>query len=761
MLGTTAYLLLVAAANPSIEPARAQAVVKTYCTGCHNQKLKSGGIAVDTLSATAVAAGADSWEKVLRKVRSGEMPPLGLPRPDAGTASAFTSWLEAELDRAAIAKPNPGTPVVRRLNRAEYGNAVRDLLALDLDHAAGLPPDNSGHGFDNIGSVLNISPLHMEKYMSVARRVSRLAVGTVRLSPAIERFNAPRGTAAETPDELPLSVRGGLVVKRYFPVDAEYSILVRVRGNPPANVPQPKLDVRIDGRRVKLIDLAINSAEEAQGTRNNEIRLQLAAGMHEIGAGVLTETLKAEGGEVAGRRFAPPPQVTPMSVEYIIVAGPFNPTGPGETESRKLIFVCRPAKDRPEEACAQRILSTLARRAYRRPVTAADITPLTRLFASGRQEGGSFDAGIEKALRGILVSPGFLFRVERSPRAAAPGAIHRVSDIELASRLSFFLWSSIPDDELLRLAEAGKLRPALGQQVRRMLADPKSKALVDNFAGQWLHLRNVASWRPDPQKFAQFDDPLRAALQRETELFFRYIIREDRPVVELIDADYSFLNERLARHYGIEGVKGSYFRRVALNGAERGGILTHGSILTVTSYPTRTSPVVRGKWILENLLGAPPPPPPPDVPVLAETAAGSAKDLRAALEKHRENAACASCHSRLDPLGFALENYDAIGRYRTKEGDAEIDASSSLPGGTAFRGAAGLKQVLLERRDEFVECLVEKLLTYALGRGLEHYDRPAVRQIRRRAASEEHRFSALVTAVADSVPFQMRRTPEP
>ncbi len=763
MLGTTAYLLLLGAAAPgaantSIEPTRAQAIVKNYCVGCHNAKVKTGGVTLDAVSATGVGAGADTWEKVLRKVRTGEMPPLGLPRPDAPSTAGFTSWLESELDRHALAEPNPGAPVVRRLNRAEYGNAVRDLLALDLDHSSGLPADNAGHGFDNIGSVMNVSPLHMEKYMSVARRVSRLAVGTVKLSPAIERFTAPRLAPTDAIEELPLSVRGGIVVKRYFPVDAEYTIVVRVRGNPAPNVPQAKLDVRLDGRRVKLIDLEVNPAEEAQGSRNNEIRLPLAAGVHTIGAGVLTETLKAEGGGEGGRRFgAPPPQATPVSVDSVVVAGPFDTTGPGDTDSRKRIFVCRPVKGQLEEPCARRIVTTLARRAYRRPVNAADVAPLMQLFGSGRKEGGSFDAGVEKALRGILVSPGFLFRVERSPRAAAPGSMHRVSELELASRLSFFLWSSIPDDELLRLAEGGKLRPSLPQQVRRMLADAKAKALVDNFAGQWLHLRNVAGWKPDPEKFPQFDDPLRTALQRETELLFRHIIREDRSAVELIDADYSFLNDRLARHYGIEGVKGSYFRRVALSGGDRAaGILTHGSILTVTSYPTRTSPVLRGKWILENVLGAPPPPPPPDVPVLADNAVISAKDLRAALEKHRENASCASCHSRLDPLGFALENYDAIGRYRSKEGNAEIDASSSLPGGTTFRGAAGLKQVLLERRDEFVECLAEKLLTYALGRGLEHYDRPAVRQIRRRAAAGEYRFSALVMAVADSVPFQFR-----
>ncbi|HEV8260176.1 MAG TPA: DUF1592 domain-containing protein [Burkholderiales bacterium] len=736
-------------------------MVSRYCLGCHNEDLKTAGISLQGMPVTEAGANANTWEKVFRKVRTGEMPPLGVPKPDAATRTAFVNWLETELDRAAAAKPNPGAPSIHRLNRAEYSNSVRDLLGLDLDHSSSLPADDASYGFDNIGEVLTVSPLHMEKYMSTARRVSRLAVGTIKLSPSVEKFTQRRASASESLDELPLSVRGGLVVRRYFPVDAEYSILARVRGEAVPNLPDRKLDLRLDGKRVELFDVKISTAEEAQYTRNYELRIPLKAGMHTVGAGLLSESVQPEiGGGV--RRPGSPATPTPLSVDYVLIGGPFNPTGPGETESRKRIFVCRPAEGKPEEQCATKILASLARRAYRRPVKKNDLKPLIRLFAEGRRDGGSFDSGIEMALRAILVSPDFLFRVDHDPKGSAPGTVHRVGDFELASRLSFFFWSSIPDEELLRLAGQGRLRdPAiLNRQVSRMLADSRAKALVDNFAGQWLRLRNLAEWRPDPDKYPGFDPPLREAMQRETELFFDYIVREDRSLVELLDAGYTFVNERLAAHYGIPGVRGSYYRRVDLDGPTRGGILTQGSVLTVTSYPTRTSPVLRGKWILENVMGAPPPPPPPVVPALADNVSASPKNLREALEKHRADAGCASCHARLDPLGFALENYDAVGKFRTSEGGGEIDASGSLPGGITVRGAGDLKKVLLDRRDEFVECFAEKLLTYALGRGLEHYDFPAIRQIRRDAARNEYRFSSLAFAIVNSVPFQMRRTPE-
>ena len=760
VLAVAAAFCSLAATSP-FAPADAQKMVRRYCIGCHNEQQKTGGVSLAGIEPAAVAQGAATWEKVLRKTRSGEMPPVNLPRPQPEDRQAFTNWLERELDAAAKARPDPGAPVVHRLNRAEYTNAVRDLLALDLDHGATLPADDSGYGFDNIGSVLTVSPSHMEKYLSTARRVTRLALGTARLSPAIERVNL-RGMMTEPYAELPVSLRDGVALRRYFPVDAEYSILVRLRGNPPANLPAPRLDLRLDGARIKLWDARFENAEEAQGSRNFEFRLPVKAGLHVVAAGFLNESARLETGALSGGRrgFTPPPPA-PAMIEYLQFAGPFNPSGPGATESRRRIFgVCQPGvAGLTEEMCARRILASLARRAYRRPVGPADLDPLLKLFVMGREDGKTFESGIETALRGILVSPNFLFRVEKP--AAGPGGMRKLTELELASRLSFFLWSSIPDEPLLRAAEAGRLRTTLAAEVRRMLADPKANAVVDNFAGQWLRLRNVADWKPDPEKYPQFDQSLRQALQRETELFFASIIREDRSVAELLSAGYTFLNERLARHYGIEGVHGPYYRRVTLAGEERGGILTHGSILTVTSYPTRTSPVLRGKWILDNILGAPPPPPPADVPDLEDHAANSARDLRAALEKHRASAACASCHSRLDPLGFSLENYDATGRFRQAEDGVDIDSSGQLPGGAAFAGAGGLKRVLLEQQDAFIECFAEKLLTYALGRGLEHYDLPAVREIRRQAARGGYRFSSVALAIVNSVPFQMRRNPEP
>jgi hypothetical protein len=738
----------------------AQKTVTRYCFGCHNDKLKTAGVSLANIKMSNVGDGAATWERVFRKMRTGEMPPVGLPHPDAAANEAVVHYLEAELDKNALAKPNPGTPAIHRLNRAEYGNAIRDLLGLEFEEVNRLPADDSGYGFDNIGEVLTVSPLHMEKYLSAARRVSMLAVGTVRARPSVERYAPGNAMVLENGDDLPLSYRSGFTIRHHFPVDAEYTIRVRLRGNPLPNSPTPQLDVRLDGKRVELIDAKFDISEQGQESRIFNLRLPLKAGLHTVTAGILNESGKIEGGAPPVRigNNRPPSPIT--SVDYILIGGPFNPTGPGVTESQKRIFSCRPTKGQAETPCARKIISNLARHAYRRPVTAADLAPLLKLFAAGRQEGKSFEAGIENSLRAILVSPNFLYRVERSPAGAAPGSVRPVTDLELASRLSFFLWSSIPDEELLKLAEQKKLRPNLEQQVRRMLADEKSRALVDNFAGQWLHLRNIASWRPDPDKYPQFDDSLRIALQRETELFFEHIVREDRSVLDFVNADYSFLNDRLAKHYGIPNVRGAYYRKVALNPAERGGILTQGAILTVTSYPTRTSPVLRGKWILENVLGSPPPPPPPDVPNLQDSAEISAKDLRKALEQHRASPACASCHVRLDPLGFSLEKYDATGRFRNAEGGGAIDDSGIMPGGTKFSGAGGLKQILMDHRDEFVECLSEKLLTYALGRGLEYYDLPAVREIRRKAGEGDYRFSALALAIVDSVPFQMRRSPE-
>ena len=732
-----------------------QATVDRYCLACHNDRTRTAGLTLAGVSGADVAEQAPVLERVLHKLRAGEMPPAGRPAPDPGARAQLVAWLETELDRSAVERPDPGSPAIHRLNRAEYRNAVRDLLGLDLDHARDLPADDSGYGFDNIGDVLTVSPLHVEKYVSAARRVSRLAVGTGTPRPVVQRYRPAGRESEEDIDGLPPNERGGILFRHYSPFDADYTVQVRVRGRRAPGMPPPKLDVRVDGARVRLLDADFDTEEANQGSRTFEVRLALAAGDHEIAAGFLTEYARREGAGGGTTNTA--------AVDYVLVGGPYEASGPGDTESRRRLFVCRPAVGEPEAPCARRILSALARRAYRRPVTGADVDPLMRLFAMGRDDGGSFDHGIEMALSGVLVSPSFLFRAPAAPDGARPGAVHRLADLDLASRLSFFLWSSIPDEELLLAAEQGRLGAPdeLSRQIARMLADPKARALVENFAGQWLHLRNVADWTPDPERFPHFDDGIRHGFRRETELFLEHVIRDDRSVLDLIDADYTFLNERLADFYGIDGVEGGYFRRVPLAGTGRGGILTQGGVLMVTSYPTRTSPVLRGKWILENLLGAPPPPPPPDVPELEAEAGSSAGGLRAALERHRANPACAVCHARLDPLGFALENFDAVGAYRAEEDGVAVDASGALPDGTLVAGPGGLRAMLLDRRREFVEALAEKLLTYAIGRGLEPPDRPAVREIRRRVESDGYRFSALVAAVVDSVPFRMRRIPEP
>ncbi len=742
--------LLLCTATGVFAQATLKSTADQYCVGCHNDKLRTGGLSL----AAVDQAPSDVLEKVLRKLRTGEMPPAGMPAPAAAVRASVVASLEASLDKAAGAHPNPGAPAIHRLNRAEYRNAVRDLLGLDVDYSAGLPPDDSGYGFDNIADVLTVSPIHMEKYVSSARRIARLAVGTTKAIVSSEKITPARGTAGDLIDALPEDERGGILFRRYFAFDAEYSFLIRVRGNPGPGLPAAKLDVRLDGKRVKLLDAEIDTAEANQGTRNFELRLKLAAGEHSFATGLLEESAKLENPPKAQGTNAAP-GANQLSIDYVTVGGPYNPQGPGETESRKRIFVCRPRAGEAEMGCARQILTTVAHRAYRRPVAAADLEPLEKFFVSGRADGKNFDSGIELALSAILVSPEFLFRTEKNPASGAA----RISELELASRLSFFLWSSIPDDELLRVAEAGNLRANLDSQVRRMLADEKARALTDNFAGQWLHLRNVSAWKPDPEKYPQFDEPLRNAFEEESDLFFSNIVHEDRSVLEFIDADYTFLNARLAKHYGIPGVKGSYFRHVALKGEHRGGVLSQGAVLMVTSYPTRTSPVLRGKWILENILGAPPPPPPPNVPPLDDSAASSAKSLREQLEKHRANRACASCHARIDPLGFSLETYDGVGLYRKSEGGAEIEASGALPDGTAVDGPEGLKRVILNRKDEFVECLASKLLTYALGRGLKSYDQPAVREIRRRAANENYRLSSIILGVVNSVPFEMRMAP--
>jgi uncharacterized protein DUF1592/uncharacterized protein DUF1588/uncharacterized protein DUF1585/uncharacterized protein DUF1587/uncharacterized protein DUF1595 len=745
-------------------------VVNQYCIFCHSKELKTAGVVLEGLDFSQIGPNAPVLERVLRKVRTGEMPPAGMPRPDAALTGRFTNWLVAALDRDAAAHPNPGQPTIRRLNRAEYSNAVRDLLALDIHPGDLLPVDDSGYGFDNVGAVLSVSPTLLERYLFVSRLVSRLAVGDPSTQPVEEDFTPPdarhpggvRNRRNErVADDLPFDSSGGLSFRYYFPLDAEYVLRVKLGGGSDGEGPPPRYEVRVPvkaGLRTVGVTYLRESAEpemEAPPSRNRFA--PPPAPIHSLPAemDVRLDGVRLKRFEVAHTGNLPP------RVNDVFVAGPYHATGPGETPSRVRLFVCRPATAQAEEPCAREILANLSRRAFRRTVTDSDLRPLMAFYHAGRRE-GDFDHGIEKALRAILVSPDFLFRIERDPPGLAHGTVYPISDFELASRLSFFLWSSIPDDELLALAGQRRLHNPviLHQQVQRMLADPRSQALVTNFAGQWLYLRNLALSRPDPDVFPEFDEALRQSFLEETNLFFASVLREDRSVLDLLGANYTYLNQRLAEHYGIPNIYGSQFRRVILTDPNRGGLLGQGSILTVTSYPNRTSIVQRGKWILENLLGTPPPPPPPGVPQLQpQNRDGKLLTSREQMEQHRTNPVCASCHTRMDPLGFALENYDGVGKWRDKDAGAAIDASGTLPDGTQFTGPAGLKQALLNgHRDEYLQTVASKLLTYALGRGLEYYDQPAIRAIVREAAPENYRFSSLLTAIVTSTPFQMRRT---
>ncbi|HXW15060.1 MAG TPA: DUF1592 domain-containing protein [Terriglobia bacterium] len=763
-----------AQSSPStLQPAHAtfapSAVTNQYCIFCHSKELKTAGVVLEGLDFSQVGPNALLLEQVLRKVRTGEMPPSGMPRPDAALVEKFSGWLVRALDREAAMHPNPGRCVVHRLNRAEYSNAVRDLLALDIHAGDLLPPDDLGYGFDNVGAVLSVSPTLLERYLIASRKVSRLAVGEPAAKPEEEDFTPPEASRVggvlkrrneRASDELPFDSSGGLAFSYYFPVDAEYVVRVKLARQPSADTTEPRYEVRVPvqaGLRTVGVTYLRESAqpEIAIPIPKDETPPPIPSPPAEID--VRLDGVRLNRFEVPRTDFMPP------RVTDVFVAGPFNTRERGETPGRARLFVCRPATVKSEEPCAHEILATLSRRAFRRPVTESDIRPLMTFYRAGRRE-GDFDYGIEKALRALLVSPDFLFRIERDPPSLPPGTVYRVSDIELASRLSFFLWSSIPDDELLSLAERGRLNDpfVLDRQVRRMLADPRSDALVTNFAGQWLSLRNLALSQPDPDVFPEFDEALRQAFLEETELFFASALREDRSVLDLVDANYTFLNQRLAEHYGIPNIYGSQFRRVTLTGPNRGGLLGQGSILTVTSYPNRTSVVQRGKWILENLLGTPPPPPPPGVATLhPQSHDGTLLTVRQQMEQHRTDPVCAACHARMDPLGFALENYDGVGKWRVKDVGVVIDASALLPDGARFTGPAGLKQTLLNgHRDEYLETVTEKLLMYALGRGVEYYDKPAVRRIVRGAAKDNYRISSLIAGIVNSTPFQMRRTPD-
>jgi hypothetical protein len=755
-------------AQPAVSPERA--TVNRYCLACHNSQVKTAGLALDAILTQDVDRHPEAWEKVVRRLRARQMPPAGLPRPDENTYNTVLASLETSLDRAAAARPNPGrTDTFRRLNRTEYRNAIRDLLALDVEVSSLLPSDESSHGFDNV-TVTDLSPTLLDRYMTAAERISRLAVGIPSRSPGGDTITLPPDlTQEEHLEGLPVGTRGGAVVPYTFPVDAEYEIQIRLARNRNEHVEgltEPhEVELLLDRQRLRLFTLQPpqTDGEHQVADQHLKVRLPLKAGPHELGVAFLKKpsTLVETERQPYLARFNMyrHPRLQP-AVYSISILGPYGAKGPGDTPSRQRIFVCRPASASEEEDCARRLLTTLARRAYRRPVTEADLEKPLQFFREARAK-GDFEAGIEMALSAVLVSPQFLFRVEQEPAGLPPNTAYRISDLELASRLSFFLWSSIPDDELLEAAMQGKLRTPAGleQQVRRMLADERSRSLVSNFAEQWLYLRNLASTTPDMRLFPDFDDNLRQAFRQETELFFESILREDRSVLDLLRANYTFLNERLARHYGIPNVYGSRFRRITFDKeGVRGGLLRHGSVLTVTSYATRTSPVIRGKWVLDNILGVPPPPPPAAVPALKEnTGLGQALSVRERLAEHRNNAACSGCHQLMDPVGFALENYDAVGRWRSIEDGQPLDVSGGLPDGSQFEGVTGLEDALLRRPEVFTGTLTEKLLTYALGRGVEYYDAPAVRKIVREARAKDFRFSSLILGIAGSTPFQMRR----
>ena len=767
-------------ASPSIA-AQSRGILNRYCVTCHNERQRTAGLTLDTTDVERINDAAEVWEKVAGKLRAGAMPPVGMPRPDKALSDSLASWLESEIDRAAAAKPNPGESTIHRLNRAEYANAIRDLVGIDINVQELLPIDDASEGFDNIADSLSMSPTLTARYLSSAAKISRLAIGNRAMSPATDTYYVRNDLVQEDEvgDDLPFGSRGGVSVRHAFPADAEYEIRIRlqriqseeIRGLGEAH----DLEVRLDGEKVQSFTVG---GQEKNWTADTDYALTGDAGLQfrlpvKAGARVIATTFYkkystlAEGLMEPSQRNAVTYNDTRLiqpGVATVSITGPYEAKAAGDTPARRRIFSCRPTRAASDTRCAKTIVSTLARHAYRRPVTDADLRPLLALYGESRNRRG-FEAGIETALRGILVSPEFLFRVEHDRPSSTPGSVHDIADIELASRLSFFLWSSIPDDELLRLATLRRLRApgVLEQQVRRMLADARSQSLVKNFAGQWLHLRNVSSWVPDLAAAPTFDGNLRQAFLRETELFFESIMREDRSVLDLLNANYTFLNERLARHYGIPDVYGVHFRRVTLPDERRWGLLGQGSILMVTSYPNRTSPVLRGKFILENILGTPPPPPPPNVPELKEgTGDGKILPMRQRMEQHRANPACAVCHARMDPLGFAFENFDVVGGWRaTDESGTTIDASGTLPDGTTFRGPIELRRALEGHHEEFIGTLTRKLLTYALGRGVEYYDAPAVRTITRRAARDDYRFSSLIVSIVKSTPFQMRKSGDP
>jgi len=763
------------------------AVVNKYCVTCHNERAKTAGLMLDKANIADPAATADIWEKAIRKMRVGMMPPQSAPHPDAETQTALISYLVTSLDRSVAAHPNPGRPLAHRLNRAEYANAIRDLLALDVDTSSLLPPDDAAYGFDNIADALGVSPVLLERYLTAAGKISSLAVGDPATGPAGETYRIRQDASQDIHIEgLPIGTVGGIVARATLPLDGMYDFSIKlfrtnlgvVRGLEYEH----QLEYTVDGVRVHLS--TVGGEEDFKANLKNmtkagddvearaHIRIPLKAGPHVITAAFLERTEA-----VNPLRLQPFIRSSNDTLDTIgsphldtfTITGPYEATGPGDTPSRRRIFLCRPTGQADEEACARRIITTLVRRAYRGQQTQADLDRLHEFFLLGKKQAsnrpgqGAFENGIQTALQRMLASPKFAFRVERDPETIPAGTVYRINDFELASRLSFFLWSSIPDDELLRVAGTGTLHtPAvLHQQVRRMMADPKSDAIIQNFAGQWLYLRNLKNFQPNSLEFPDFDDNLRQAFQKETELFFASVMREDRNVLDLMTADYTFLNERLAKHYGIPNIYGSHFRRVTLTDDARKGLLGKGAILMVTSHPDRTSPVVRGKWVLENLLGAPVPPMANNVPPLPDdpNRAGRILTMRERMEEHRRNPTCAACHKIMEPIGLSMENFDAVGAWRSRDGGTlgtPIDASGELLDGTKVDGVITLRQALLKQPELFVGTVAEKLMIYGLGRGLSAADMPEVRKIVRDAAGQNYRFTSLIFGVVDSQAFQKR-----
>lgn len=795
--------------QPSFESDIKPFFTKT-CVFCHNSKMKSGNLDLQQLTLTPkILEDREAWEHVVKKLKTGEMPPKGLPKPEAADVERVTAWINAEIDKVdATAKPDPGRVTIRRLNREEYNNTVRDLLGVHSRPADDFPQDDSGYGFDNIGDVLSLSPVLMEKYVAAAEKVARRAIfGAQPLKPTLTRLSPsnrnikPESTPRFDYDETGLSLPNAVHFNQHFLVEADYMFRIVLGGIRPPGADPIEIALWIDGKQieVKKFDPVSMASFEAYKQDLNGMRIdfktRVTEGTHWIAASIpkLYEGLPAgyRGPNPAKRPEPPAPQfraprnlpperleelkkqfearmanrdpANDARISAIELGGPYAQLEGRSAESSRLIYTCGHVRGKHTARCAQTIISNLARRAYRRPATREEITDLLALMNRARREGDSFEEGLCISLQAMLVSPHFLYRIEKDRAASAPAAekaTGQLNQYEIASRLSYFLWSSMPDDQLMAAASRGELRPGalLNAQVARMLKDPKTSALVDNFGGQWLELRKLESVKPDRQKFPEFEDYLRMSMREETDIFLANIIREDRSVIEMIDSDYTFLNERLARFYGIPGVKGPEFRKVNLaQDSQRGGLLSQASVLTVSSYSTRTSPVLRGRWILENILNSAPPPPPPDTPNLDETKVSSTASMRVQLEEHRKNATCAACHVRMDPLGFGLENFDAIGAYRTKDGTTPIDSSGTLPDGRTFKGPIELKAIVKSDSEAFADCLTEKMMTYALGRGVEKYDRPAVKKIVKSAIANQYRFSAFVLGIITSVPFQQRR----